>query len=470
MGSRDAERLPRRLPGMTVLALAVLSALAPAPSAASTAPLRLRGAGISGPHVAFDSHGSPWLAWSAGGEPGVPSGLYVGHLMPNGTVRTLYRVPGSAGVQFQDEAFAITSSGRAVLVWNHRSSFAFGNERTSVATWHLGARPSRPVQLLGQETQDELDAPSIAANQDGLAVVLFGGLDFPHGAEHEQRIGQLWTALIDGRGRLVQRQLAVVAGTPQQPNVSALGANAFQANWGVETEMSGDIYTQAGADTSQSTSGGSFSQPQLTPWPLQLTNEVNSRAPHLLTGDDGDQVLWWTRGSEELTSPQQIFISSRRAGGSFRAPQAIGSTVWGGDVAGPGEVAATISPAGRITLAWKQLGETGTARIETAVGHAGGPIGQASPLTAPSSILDTPKLVAGPRERAIAAWSIGSHGSEEVFQSAISRGEGFTRPRTLFGAPCSQEGIWPSSKGLLATSTCEIRGRTYLRTAYVAWR
>jgi hypothetical protein len=299
--------------------------------------------------LAFDAQNTPWVAWSAGPEKGVaPSGLFIARLTGHYRLASVHRVPGAGLEEIQLEpAFAVDSADFGVLAWRYVTEYGpAGRNGAALTTWRLGGAPNKRVELIAP-TSNEVGPVSLATNQHGTAIATYSELEFPHSGV-TTRVGRIDAARLSAGHVLARQQVGTITGgqTALNAQVAPGVADGFQVTWELEGGES-DHFAALGADTSQATANGVFSPAQLTAWPAGLV-EVPYSPQQLISDPRGDQVVWWTTGPESATSPQNLYVASRRHGESFSAPQLVGQTEY------LGRPDIVISRRGRFTIAWTQ--------------------------------------------------------------------------------------------------------------------
>ena len=410
--------------------------------------------------VAFDAQDRPWVAWSVGPEKGLASsGLFVARLTGRYRLTAVHRVPGPHLEELQsDPAFAVDSTGFGVLAWRYVTEYGpAGRNGAALTTWRLGAAPNKRVELIAP-TGNGVGPVSLATNEHGKAIVMYSELEFPH-AEFTTPTGRIDATRLSAGKVLAQQQVATITGGPTALNAQVTPGigEGFQATWELEGGESDD-FAALGADSSHATANGIFSPTQLTRWPAGLVQAPYS--PEQLTSDRrGDQVVWWTAGQESKSSPQNLYVASRRSGESFSTPQLVGQTQY------LGRPDIVIDRGGRVTIAWTQPeGKKLTAAV-TAAGQVGGKLSAARLLTTGSN-LGGLELVLTQRGEAVAAWWQELASGEVLAQAAAgSDGSHFTSPRTIFRKParstaaCGGASLWPNRRnGVLAGWTCSAPG------------
>jgi hypothetical protein len=254
--------------------------------------------------------------------------------------------PGLEEIQSQP-ALSVDSAGFGVLAWLYETALGpAGLNGAALTTWHLGSGPSKLVQLINP-TRNDVGPVSLATNQRGTTIVMYSELEFPH-TDVTTRVGRIDAARLSAGQVLAYQQVANIAGgqTALNPRVAPRIAEGFQATWELEgSEV--DHFAALGTGISQASASGVFTPAQLTPWPTGIV-AVTYGPEQAVSDTRGDQVVWWTTGQESATSPQNLYVASRRHGMIFSAPQLIGQTKY---IARPGVV---INRDGRFTVAWTQ--------------------------------------------------------------------------------------------------------------------
>jgi hypothetical protein len=444
---------------LATLAIGLIGGVSDAQARWSPAARVLGESHFGNPVVAFDAQDTPWVAWSLGPEKGITSsGLFVARLTGRYRLAAVHRVPGPHLEELQSNpAFAVDSAGFGVLAWRYVTEYGVaGSNGAALTTWRLGGAPNKRVELIAP-TGNEVGPVSVATNRHGDAIVMYSQVQFPY-AELTTRIGRIDAARLSAGQVLAQQQVATITGGPTALNVQVAPgiAEGFQATWELEGGEA-EHFAALGADTSHTAASGVFSRAQLTPFPPGLVQAPYS--PEQIASDRrGDQVVWWTTGQESRSSPQNLYVASRRYGESFSAPQLVGRTEY------LGRPDIVINRGGRVTIAWTQREGKKLAAL-TAAGQVGGKLNTPRLLTTGLN-LGGLELVLTQSGEAVAAWWQELASGEVLGQAAASAdGTRFTTPRTIFRKTarstlaCGGPSLWPDRRnGVLAGWTCSTPG------------
>jgi hypothetical protein len=317
----------------------------------------------------------------------------------------------------------ITPDGSATVVWSYWIPYGIpGKQELSADSWRLGSSVPLPVKLISPGCINYLIGPGVASFGD-TTLVLYGE-QFPGGGARSPCDAGLNLAKFQA-GRLVgtERTLDVTGFEGLHAPTLSPVLSGVLATWGVD---SGNPTGKRPLEFASSPVTPTEPRGPAVPIPLPEGFEFSQgEASQLITGADGDQLVWWEPEPEPLAPRIPVSVAWRSSAGPFRPGIELG------DTRRFPEPAATARRDGVTTLLFQQAIGNGRQGRVASVTERRGRFASSQPLSS-AAVVGAFALAETTQGRTLAAWTIEAKPGRILTQAAFAGPSGrFGRTKTL---------------------------------------